>query len=112
MGDHDLEDVGDTPINADTGFIHWQSVCHVRLDRVCTSSEVAQCMVSSRLTPVAFSNYAVVSVKFGKPQRRRKKSPWQSWKLNDDVLQDQNLIAQINETIAIKASNDVVNAVE
>ncbi|KAH9364943.1 hypothetical protein HPB48_017962 [Haemaphysalis longicornis] len=64
LRDFDLQDVADgTPALA-PAFTHWQGDCHARLDRVYVSSELMCMNVSSRVTPVAFSDHGFVTVTF------------------------------------------------
>lgn len=113
LRDYDLQDVTEVALAPTPGFTHWQGTCHSRLDRIYSSSDLAQTSFRYVVGPVAFSDHAIVSVSFGtKKRKKRLHSNWQSWKLNDSVLQDTTLRTQITELIGKHSAGKPIDAVK
>ncbi|KAM7310057.1 uncharacterized protein ISCGN_007017 [Ixodes scapularis] len=62
--------------------------------------------------PLAFLDHALVTVTLGRPvPRTRKSSWWSSWKLNESLIEDEQLRTQIKELLEGKTGGVPMNAV-
>ncbi|KAH9380819.1 hypothetical protein HPB48_021350 [Haemaphysalis longicornis] len=74
------------------------------------------CMnVSSRVTPVAFSDHGFVAVTFENGDHRRTKQTakpsWQLWKLNESLLDEEDVVSGIKAIITQVRERGEVNAI-
>lgn len=112
LRDFDLQDVTDIAQASCLGYTHWQGLCHSRLDRIYASSDIACTSKFYKVIPVAFSDHAMVAATFGTPAFKRFHKPsWSSWKLNESLLADEKLIAQVKEKIKAEQSKKDIDAV-
>lgn len=112
LRDFDLVDVTDGCKGPLPGYTHWQGDCHARLDRVYMSSELTSSVTAYKVSPVAFSDHAMVTMRIGKADRRtRKPLWWSSWKLNESLLDDENLSSQIRNILSEATAERKVDAV-
>lgn len=71
LRDFDLQDVTELVSGPNPCYTHWQGTCHARLDRVYVSSDCATDLVSSTVTPIAFSDHGLVTVRFGSVPKKK-----------------------------------------
>ncbi|KAM7311929.1 hypothetical protein ISCGN_008836 [Ixodes scapularis] len=112
LRDFDLVDAKDNEKTADPTYTHWQGNCHARLDRIYLSGEFSAMTPVLEVLPMAFSDHALVTVTLGRPvPRTRKSSWWSSWKLNESLIEDEQLRTQIKELLEGKTGGVPMNAV-
>ncbi|KAM7309188.1 hypothetical protein ISCGN_012819 [Ixodes scapularis] len=112
LRDFDLVDAKDNEKTADPTYTHWQGNCHARLDRIYLSGEFSAMTPVLEVLPLAFSDHALVTVTLGRPvPRTRKSSWWSSWKLNESLIEDEQLRTQIKELLEGKTGGVPMNAV-
>ncbi|KAM7310518.1 hypothetical protein ISCGN_007426 [Ixodes scapularis] len=112
LRDFDLVDAKDNEKTADPTYTHWQGNCHARLDRIYLSGEFSAMTPVLEVLPLAFSDHALVTVTLGRPvPRTRKSSWWSSWKLNESLIEDEQLRTQIKELLEGKTGRVPMNAV-
>ncbi|KAM7291028.1 hypothetical protein ISCGN_027603 [Ixodes scapularis] len=112
LRDFDLQDVQECAAGPCLEYTHWQGSSHARLDRVYVSSELAAGSSAYDVQPLAFSDHALVTVVVGMAARPKNPSSWWSgWKLNESLLEDEVLRAELEEIIRKKSDGKVVDAV-
>ncbi|KAM7313774.1 hypothetical protein ISCGN_003567 [Ixodes scapularis] len=112
LRDFDLQDVQECAPGPCLEYTHWQGSSHARLDRVYVSSELAAGSSAYDVQPLAFSDHALVTVAVGMAARPKNPSSWWSgWKLNESLLEDEVLRAELEEIIRKKSDGKVVDAV-
>lgn len=109
---HDLQDVTGAINAPDPGYTHWQGNCHSRLDRVYASSDIAKVAAAYHVEPLAFSDHALVAVRFGKRALTRQEPCWQSWKLNESLLDDDEVVKEVKGLIKNGTEKQAMNAVD
>lgn len=110
LREHDLQDVTVMVNLTGNGYTHWQGECHSRLDRFYASGEMIRAVRAYRVEPVAFSDHALVTVRFGKTESRKQDDWWQSWKLNETLLEDDEVVKMV-ETLIAQKTVEGINAV-
>ncbi|KAM7314861.1 hypothetical protein ISCGN_004645 [Ixodes scapularis] len=106
LRDFDLVDAKDNEKTADPTYTHWQGNCHARLDRIYLSGEFSAMTPVLEVLPLAFSDHALVTVTLGRPvPRTRKSSWWSNWKLNESLIEDEQLRTQIKELLEGKTGD-------
>ncbi|KAM7306341.1 hypothetical protein ISCGN_010064 [Ixodes scapularis] len=112
LRDFDLVDAIEASQGSRPSYTHWQGCCHARLDRVYMSSELIRAVTAYQVSPVAFSDHAMVALRVGKVNKTtRKPFCWSSWKLNESLLDDEALCSQIKNTISEATQKGDVDAV-
>ncbi|KAM7309595.1 hypothetical protein ISCGN_006599 [Ixodes scapularis] len=112
LRDFDLVDAKDNEKTADPTYTHWQGNCHARLDRIYLSGEFSAMTPVLEVLPLPFSDHALVTVTLGRPvPRTRKSSWWSGWKLNESLIEDEQLRTQIKELLEGKTGGTPMNAV-
>ncbi|CAN8019052.1 unnamed protein product [Ixodes persulcatus] len=92
LRDFDLVDAKDNEKTVDPTYTHWQGNCHARLDRIYLSGELSAMTPVLEVLPLAFSDHALVTVTLGRPVPQTQKSSWWSgWKLNESLIDDEQL---------------------
>lgn len=110
--DFDLRDVTEFVDTPDLAYTHWQGECHARLDRIYMSSCYAESTTGYYVSPVAFSDHAMAAAGIGKQKRGQKRpSSWDTWKLNENALEDEQLQKAVQDLIANMTEHKEINAI-
>lgn len=111
LRDFDFQDVAEFVDSPNLAYTHWQGECHARLDRIYMSSCLAPATTGYYVSPVAFSDHALVATQIGEQIKGQKRpTSWQNWKLNDKALEDEDLQKIVKGLIANMMKNKEVNA--
>lgn len=109
LRDFDLRDCTDIALAPVPGYTHWQGVCHARLDRIYVSGECEHFNPSYETFAVAFSDHGYVSVRLGaRKNKSRKSQDWSNWKLNESLLEDEELSSRLRAIITTKRPRNAI----
>lgn len=111
INEYGLDDVGEwLSTGRCSQYTHYQGTSHARLDRAYVSLELLPLCCNYQVAPVSFSDHCLVMFDMG-CKKAKKNFSWDTWKLNNKLLEDDVLISKTTDAIkqlgTIKATDIV-----
>lgn len=108
---NDLTDVTKATGKPFIQFTHWQGTSHARLDRIYVPSECSEASFNYEVTPVAFSDHALVTFVMNPSiQRKTHSSKALHWKLNESAFKEEGFRTEVARMIEALKDEEAVSA--
>lgn len=100
INDFALEDVGECITSGhNVQFTHFQGSSHARLDRAYVSLDIVPLCKDYCVTPLSFTDHCLVMFSICSKKERKGKFNWDSWKINNKLLDDDVFKTLVHEGI-------------